>query len=721
MLIIVSNRLPISIKSIDPIEFQKSPGGLVSAIETFIKKASLSSWLWIGWPGTSLPKREMQRINAHLFQEHNYVPVYVPEKLMEKFYNGFCNRTLWPLFHSMPALTTYEKTAWESYLEVNKIFLEAILENTQTDKEIYIWIHDYHLMLLPGMIRNVLPEAKVGFFLHIPFPPPEVFAQLPWRRELLEGLLGADLIGFHTYEYTINFLRSLSRVLGIDHTLGEFEHDGRIIKVDTFPLGIDFNLFNSMESSDEKAESIKRALGYKKIVFSVDRLDYTKGIYNRLLAFEDFLQRNPNWRGRVVLILNVVPSRERVEHYQRMKNQIEEKVAQINGTFGSVEWVPVLYHYKSLSTEELIAHYRASDVLLVTPIKDGMNLIAKEFVASRKDLRGVLILSEFAGSSKELGEALVINPNAIDELSKAIEAALEMPPEEQENRLKIMRERLKRYDVLKWGNDFLESLKNMALKRNTLKTKELTERLLQELKEMFKASYKRLFLLDYDGTLVPLVRKPQLATPTQEIKDVLQKLGELENTKVVLISGRDKEQLDKWFGTLPITLVAEHGCWVKEPKEGWSTRCVKNNELIEKVKKIMDLYIDRLPQSFIEEKDFTLVFHYRSSDPEMASLRVKELTDELSSLIANTDYSILLGNKVVEVRPAGINKGTSALAFCQDHDFILAIGDDITDEDMFRVLPQKAITIKVGITPSFARYHVLSHTKVLSLLRFMVE
>ena len=260
MLIIVSNRLPISIKSIDPIEFQKSPGGLVSAIETFIKKASLSSWLWIGWPGTSLPKREMQRINAHLFQEHNYVPVYVPEKLMEKFYNGFCNRTLWPLFHSMPALTTYEKTAWESYLEVNKIFLEAILENTQTDKEIYIWIHDYHLMLLPGMIRNVLPEAKVGFFLHIPFPPPEVFAQLPWSRELLEGLLGADLIGFHTYEYTINFLRSLSRVLGIDHTLGEFEHVGvyqayKLVK-NKYPCQL--VLVGSYASDDPEGEEVYR-------------------------------------------------------------------------------------------------------------------------------------------------------------------------------------------------------------------------------------------------------------------------------------------------------------------------------------------------------------------------------------------------------------------------------------------------------------------------------
>jgi len=720
-LVIVANRLPISIRSLKPLDFQKSPGGLVSGIETFIRKAGISSWIWIGWAGSNLKKKDLNNIKDVLPQEHNCLPVYVPEKLMDRFYNGFCNRTLWPLFHSMPTLATYEKTFWESYLEVNRIFLKAILEHIEVDDETYLWIHDYHLMPIPSMLRESLPIAKIGFFLHIPFPPPEIFAQLPWRREVLEGLLGADLIGFHTHEYTINFLRSLTRILGIDYSMGGFVYADRHIKADTFPMGIDFELFNSLESSDKKAEVIKETLGHKKIVFSVDRLDYTKGIYNRLLAFEDFLLRRQDWHSRVVLILNLVPSREHVEHYQRMKNQIEQKVAQINGKFGSVEWVPVLYHYTSLPTEDLVAHYRASDVLLVTSIKDGMNLIAKEFVASRKDLRGVLILSEFAGSSKELGETMVVNPNSVEELSRAIELALEMSPEEQENRLKAMQERLKRYHVLKWGKDFLESLKDIASKRDTLKTKELNRKLLKRLRGMFKNARKKLLLVDYDGTLVPLARTPYLAMPTQEIKNILQKLGEVENTRVVLVSGRKKEQLDKWFGTLPITLVAEHGCLLKEPGEEWTTRCVANSEILEKVRAMMELCVDRLPQSFIEEKNFTLVFHYRNSDPEMASMRVKELIDELSSLIANTDYSILLGNKVVEIRPAGINKGTIALYFCQDCDFVFSMGDDITDEDMFKALPSKAITIKVGAAPSFAKYYVPSQNEALNVLRFLLE
>jgi len=720
-LLIVANRLPISIKSLKPLDFQRSPGGLVSGLESFIKKSGISSWLWIGWSGSGLKKKDIQEIKDLLLQEYHCLPVYVPEKLMDKFYNGFCNRTLWPLFHSMPTFATYEKTAWESYFEVNRTFLKAILDHVEIEKETYIWVHDYHLLLLPSMLREVFPEAKIGFFLHIPFPPPEVFGQLPWRRELLEGILGADLIGFHTHEYTINFLRSLTKVFGTDHFMGEFVYQDRIIKADTFPMGIDFELFNSLDSSDQKVEEIRKTLGNKKIVFSVDRLDYTKGIYNRLLAFEDFLLRRQDWHGRVVLILNLVPSREHVEHYQRMKNQIEQKVAQINGRFGSIEWVPILYHYTSLPTEDLVAYYRASDVLLVTPIKDGMNLIAKEFVASRKDLRGVLILSEFAGSSKELGEAVMVNPNSIEELSRAIETALEMPPEEQESRLRPMQERLRRYHVLKWGNDFLEALKAVVSKKNTLKTKELNAKLRRKLKEAFKEANKRVLFLDYDGTLVPLAKKPYLAVPTQEIKNILRRLGEFENTKVVLISGRKKEQLGKWFGDLPLILVAEHGCWIKEPQGEWTARCVANTEIMEKVRAIMELYVDRLPQSLVEEKDFTLAFHYRNSDPEMASVRVKELMDELSALIANTDYTILVGNKVLEVRPAGINKGTTALYLLDECDFVFAIGDDITDEEMFKALPPKAITVKVGVTPSFASYYVSSQNEALNVLKTLLE
>ncbi|SNZ11874.1 bifunctional alpha,alpha-trehalose-phosphate synthase (UDP-forming)/trehalose-phosphatase [Hydrogenobacter hydrogenophilus] len=716
-LVIIANRIPLTIRGTDPLIFVRSPGGLVSGIDAFIKKANISDWVWIGWVGSRVKKRDLEKIRSTLIQESNCIPIYIPEKLLDKFYNGFSNKTLWPLFHNMPDLATYKQDEWQSYQEVNKLFFRALIDNVEVDKDTYIWIHDYHLMLLPSMVREFYPDAKIGFFLHIPFPPPETFAQLPWKRETLEGLLGADVIGFHTYEYTTNFLRSLSRVLGIEHSMGELVYNSRIIKADTFPMGIDVDKFNVKDDEiEEQVLSIKQVLHYKKIIFSVDRLDYTKGIYNRLLAYEDLLKRREDFRNNVVLILNIVPSREGVEHYQRMKRQIEEKIAEINGYFGSVEWVPILYHYKSLPVNELIAHYRACDVILITPIKDGMNLVAKEFVASRQDLKGVLILSEFAGAAKELGEALIVNPNSIEELSKAIEAALDMPEDEQSFRLKAMQERLRRYDILRWGNDFISSVKEISSKREILKTKELTERLIRKLKDMFNSARKRLILLDYDGTLIPIARRPDMAIPTEEIRYILYNLGSMENTKVVLISGRKKEWLERWFGNLPITLVAEHGCLIKSPGESWEAKCYINQEIREKVKNIMESYVDKLPQAFVEEKDFTLAFHYRNADQEMASLRVAELVDEISSLIANTELNILMGNKVVEIRPASVNKGTIAVSLSQDCDFILAMGDDTTDEDMFKSLPQKSITIKVGTGPSFARYYLPSQRSALDFL-----
>jgi trehalose 6-phosphate synthase/phosphatase len=721
-LVIIANRIPLAIKEMEPLTFVRSPGGLVSGVDAFIKKANISNWIWIGWVGSHVKKKDVEKNKKILIEEQSCIPIYIPEKLVDKFYNGFSNRTLWPLFHNMPTFASYKQDEWQAYQDTNKLFFKNFVDNVEVDKDTYIWIHDYHLMLLPNIIREFYPDARIGFFLHIPFPPPETFVQLPWRKEILDGLLGADVIGFHTYEYTMNFLRSTARVLGVEHSMGEVVYSGRMIKVDTFPMGVDIDIFNLKdEKIDSQVVSIKEILHYKKIIFSVDRLDYTKGVYNRLLAYEDLLKRREDYRGKVVLILNVVPSRESVEHYQRMKRQIEEKVAEINGFFGCVEWVPILYHYKSLSVDELIAHYRACDVMLVTPIKDGMNLVAKEFIASRQDLKGVLILSEFAGAAKELGEALIVNPNSIDELSKAIETALEMSEDNQMFRLKSMQERLRRYDILKWGSDFIDAMTKIASKREILKTKELTHRLIRKLKEIFNHSKRRLILLDYDGTLVPISRNPNTAIPTQELIYTLHKLGAIENTNVVIISGRKKDWLEKWFKHLPITLVAEHGCLIKYPKENWEIKCCLNQEIREKVKNIMEPYMDKLPQAFVEEKDFTLAFHYRNADQEMAYLRVAELVEELSSLIANTELNILMGNKVIELRPANVNKGTIASSLCRNYDFIMAMGDDVTDEDMFKSLPQKSITIKIGTGPSFARYYMPSQENALEILNALVE
>uniref|UniRef100_A0A7V5XIC4 Glucosylglycerol-phosphate synthase n=1 Tax=Thermodesulfobacterium geofontis TaxID=1295609 RepID=A0A7V5XIC4_9BACT len=720
-LIIVANRLPFTITP--DLSIVKSPGGLVSGLATFLKKTKIKNYIWIGCPGSHLNKSTFKTIEEKAKRLKNY-PIFISAKLYDKFYNGFCNKVLWPLFHSFPSYVVYDESYWKTYIEVNKLFCNEVAKHVTDDS--VIWIHDYHLLLLPSMLRNLFPSIPIGFFLHIPFPPPELFMQLPWRKELLEGLLGCDLIGFHTYEYTANFLRTLSRTLGIDHKTGVILYQDRLIKVETFPMGIDFELFyNACEKRKIKSltKKIKDQFKGKKIIFSVDRLDYTKGIYNRLLAFERLLLKRQDLHEKVVLIMVVVPSREGVEHYQRMKKQLEEKISEINGFFGKIHWIPVLYYYRLLDFEELVAHYLAADVILVTPLKDGMNLIAKEFVASRKDNKGVIILSEFAGSARELGEALVVNPNSVDELTTAIEKALEISEEEQKERISLMQERLKRYNIVKWGNDFLSTLESFNEEKIKFSTKLLTPFLINEIKESFHKSSNKILFLDYDGTLVPLVSKPYLAYPDKELKNLLKSLSEIPNTDIVIISGRKKEDLDKWFNGLKLNFICEHGIFIKKYNKDWETSANFSSDFKKTIKNIMEVYVDRLPQSFIEEKEFSIVFHYRNADPELANLRVVELIDELLVLTGNMQVNLILGNKVVEVRPTGIDKGVAANIFLKEkpYDFILAAGDDTTDEDLFINLPENTITIKVGVGGSFAKYSVKSYIEIRNLLESLIK
>ncbi len=720
-LIIVSNRLPVTVHS--DLTISRSPGGLVSGLESFLKRSSIKDYIWIGWPGSYLSPSAMDQLKSKFKRLKTY-PISVSSKQFEKFYNGFCNKVLWPLFHEFLSYVDYNEEYWKTYVAVNKVFCNEVAKHVTPDS--VVWVHDYHLLLLPSMLRSLFPNLPIGFFLHIPFPSPSIFMQLPWRKELMEGMLGADLIGFHTYEYTTNFLRTLIRMFGIDHKSGTFFYQDRVVRAETFPMGIDFELFNNASRKRKIKNLVKRIreqFGEKKIIFSIDRLDYTKGIYNRLLAYERLLQRRPDLRGKVVLLIIIVPSRVGVEQYQRMKRSLEEKISEINGTFGTIEWTPVLYYNKFLNFEELTAHYLASDVMLVTSLKDGMNLIAKEFVASRKDGKGVLILSEFAGSAKELGEALIVNPNSVEELTSAIEKALGLSEEEMRERLSVMQERLRRYNILKWGTDFLSSLEQVIAERMKLATKLLTPALIDKLKESFHRAHKRILFLDYDGTLVPFANRPSLAKPDTHLLSFLSALSQLANTEVILISGRKKEDLERWFKGLNLNFICEHGLFIKRRGKDWEATAFMSSEIKNKIKSIMEVYVDRLPRSFIEEKEYSIVFHYRNADPEQANLRVAELVDELLGFTGTSDINLILGNKIVEVRPAGIDKGVAANLFLKDDnfDFILAIGDDTTDEDLFLKLPKEAVTIKVGMGTSNAKYSLKSYADVRNLLEILAS
>ncbi len=731
-LIMVSNRLPFTARVIEGrVEFSESAGGLATGISAFLDSYKYhfprsEEHLWVGWPGSTIGEGYREEVKARALAEYRAYPVFLSEADMEIFYLGFCNKTLWPLFHYFPSYTAYEEEYWQQYKQVNRIFSETLRQIVQEDD--LVWIHDYHLLLLPQMLREHFSRVHVGFFLHIPFPSFELFRLLPlrWRREILEGLVGSDLIGFHTYEYTQHFLQSVLRVLGVDHYMGQITLPNRVVKVGTYPMGIDFKKFYDASTQPEteiEKQELRKALASAKVILSVDRLDYSKGILNRLQGYELLLETYPEFRGKVVLIMVVVPSRIGVDQYEQMKRQIEECVGKINGRFGSIAWTPILYQFRHLSLYPLAALYSLSDVALVTPLRDGMNLIAKEYVASRRDGTGVLILSEMAGAAKELGEAIILNPNDRVEIANGLKEALEMPLDEQMRRVQIMQKRLRRYDVLRWASDFVNELIAMRDIQQQFNAKLLGKEVRKRLIAAYERATDRLLLLDYDGTLTPLARYPRLAQPSESILEVLKNLSRDKRNTIVLISGRDRKTLQDWFHDLHIALVAEHGFWWKEAEGDWQMLKHVSADWKGRLLPILEQYADRLPGALVEEKEHSIVWHYRAADPEHARSLVAELTDHLVNFTANIDVQVLQGSKVVEVRPAGVNKGLSALHWVSNnrHNFILAIGDDSTDEDLFGILPESAYSIRVGMTNTRARFNLRNADEVIELLQSLIR
>ncbi|MBI2676046.1 MAG: bifunctional alpha,alpha-trehalose-phosphate synthase (UDP-forming)/trehalose-phosphatase [Candidatus Aenigmarchaeota archaeon] len=724
-LLIVSNRLPITVlKKNGDLKFQKSVGGLASGLKAFLDAGMPSSgatgYLWVGWPGVSVEGKAKEKLKDMLARHYAY-PVFLSQKEMDKFYNGFCNKTIWPLFHYFPSYAVYEEEYWKHYRRVNEAFCDAVMEVAKPGD--LIWVHDYHLMLLPKLLRKRLDGAMIGFFLHIPFPSFEIFRQLPkeWRNSMLEGLLGADLIGFHTHDYTQDFLRCVLRLLGHENNMGQIFTEERTLKADTFPMGIDFQKFHTM-AADPKVrrhmDSLKKRLEDSRTILSIDRLDYTKGVINRLQGYEIFLDRNPQWHKKVAMILIVVPSRPGVEHYQQMKRQIDELVGRINGKFSSIGWTPILYQSKFLPFASLAALYSISDVALVTPLRDGMNLIAKEYVASRPDMTGTLVLSYMTGAAKELGEAIRVNPNHREDIADAIKEALEMTHEEQVRRNRIMQDRLRRYDVHRWAGDFIKDLHAVKKVQEKFNARLLNPAIRERLITDYSKARRRLILLDYDGTLVPFADHYQNSLPGEDVKGLLRLISGNPKTDVVLISGRDRNTLKEWFSGLDIGFVAEHGIWIRERGSEWNLAKALANDWKSGVLPILETFVDRLPGSFVEEKEYSIVFHYRKADPELGSVRAKDLMDTLLNFTANMDVQTLQGNKVIEIRSAGVNKGTAAGHFLSkgSYDFILAIGDDITDEDLFRILPETAYSIRVGIANTHARCSLYSQKDAIELL-----
>lgn len=709
-LLLVSNRLPVSV-GVDGgrLTLTPSAGGLATGLRGPHER---TKGLWVGWPGnvTRLTPEQDAKL-AQRLETLRLVPIHLTPAEINRYYNGVSNGVLWPLFHYLLDRVPLVSRDWETYLGVNERFADVVARCYLPGD--LIWVHDYQLLMLPALLRRRLPNARIGFFLHIPFPSSELFAILPWRETILTGMLGADVIGFHTFTYLRHFSASLLRILGVEADVDRVRYQGREVFLGAFPMGIDARSFQALAETAEVEREVSAIRGQSedgKILVAVDRLDYTKGIPRRLLAFERLLETQPKLRGRVRLLQIAVPSREAGEGYRDLRRQVDEVVGRVNGTYGTVTWMPIHCLYRGFSQMKLVALYRAADVMLVTPLRDGMNLVAKEFVASRLDEDGVLVLSEFAGAASELGDAIQVNPYDIDGTAEAISRALTMPAEERRSRMRALRRGVMSRDVDQWTSAFIDSLGAGAAEVGSLAVELASDGEAEKLVETLRSVDRRFLFVDYDGTLVPFHVSPRSAAPDAELVKLLAKLGSPGPFEVHLVSGRQREDLETWFGRLQIGLHAEHGLWSRSgPDSTWRAVAEVSLEWKARVRPILEQFVARTPGSFVEEKCASLVWHYRSADREFGALQANKMRVHLGDLLRSAPVQVVPGDKLVEVRPQAIHKGLvvrDTLANAQPPFAALALGDDSTDEDLFSALPPDGASIHVGPLPSRARYRL---------------
>lgn len=728
-LVIVSNRLPIQLKERSgKVILKESDGGLVSSLKSYLERATednlFSKTYWFGAADFSELRWNKFKSTGKNHFTFSIEPIFIEKKTFNQFYNGFCNATLWPLFHYFLSYVEFDENTFQSYEEVNNRFSERLLEFLQPGDT--LWIHDYQLMLLPELIREKQPDITIGFFLHIPFPSYELFRLLHrrWKEKIISGLLGADLIGFHTHEYVQHFLKSVRMVAGLNHQYRSIPYKGRTVKAELFPLGIDFDKFNKASGAEieEQKTIVRNNFNDRKIIFSVDRLDYTKGITHRLSGLERFLELFPEWSERFVFILVVVPSRQIVSKYNERRKLIEGQVGRINGKYSSLQWQPIIYRYNNLSFNELSALYQTADIALITPLRDGMNLVAKEFVASRVKQDGVLILSELAGAANEMGEALLVNPMDTEEVAQAIATGLSITVPEQKQSMALMQKRLIGYDVLHWVDDFFKQLSDVKALQKSQENRYVTKDVMKRIRNDFDAAKKRLLFFDYDGTLVPFVSHPRYSSPGKELLRLLETLSNDKRNEIVIISGRDFQDLEKYFEGLRLHLISEHGASTRLNGSGWVHEGRADQQWKELIRPMLELSARRSPGSFVEEKNHSMAWHYRAVNPELGFIRSRELLDHLFHLANNEHLNVIDGNKVIEVRVAGIDKGTASKKLLEvfPFDFNLAIGDDQTDEDMFKALNGKAITIRVGDDVTAAKYNLPSQQGVIKFLQQLI-
>src|SRR6266566_5210204 len=726
--IVVSNRLPLTLrKTEDGWSTERSSGGLASAMNPLLRKGGGD---WIGWPGGGGEDDVQGRmaILAQWAEDERCFAVDLPKQVATGFYEGYANQTLWPVFHNFPSQLKFDAKSWEAYIEANRIFCEAVVNRYRPND--LIWVHDYHLMLLPQMLRDRLPDAAIGFFLHIPFPSSEIFPVLPRREELLEGLLGADLLAFQTHGHLQQFRASLLRVLGMESKIQQIAVGSRPVRLEALPIGIAPEEYTDLLKSDKTtadqyAEWVARYSG-RKVVLAVDRLDYTKGVIERLRAYAHLLRSSPELKEMVVLIQIAVPSREGIDTYQDLRTEVNRLVGEMNGKLGTPEWTPLVYINRSIERTELVGLYKLADVCWVGSLRDGMNLVAKEYVACKAEGDGVLVLSEFAGAAAEMGEALLINPFDEERTASTVERALALDEDERRQRMKTLHARVLRNNVFRWGDRFLTSLQEAVSERGRYVDTQPKWLRPAEAQQAYRSAKRRLLALAYDGTIAPFTKHPQQAAPPPSVLSLLTALARESKNCVALMSGRPAEDLDRWFGAIgSMWLVAEHGAELKPPGSSWEPlRSPVPTDWKSTVMPILEHFVDRTPGSFIEEKKYALVWHHRLAEPEFGAWLANELVSMLEAMLADTELRAFRGQKMVEVRPVWANKGEAferILAGYSQPDFLFAAGDDRTDEDLFERLRDGAWTVHVGPGATRAAFMVRDLESLRSLLETFTQ
>jgi trehalose 6-phosphate synthase/phosphatase len=716
--LIVSNRLPVTVRAdADGVEVQPSVGGVATGLWGPHER---SGGLWIGWTGLvdPLPEKDQTELAARL-EAMRLVQVSLTREEVQRYYESYSNGVLWPLFHYFAGELPLEVQGFEDYERVNRRFADAVIAHHRPGD--LVWIHDYQLMRVPALVRSRIPEARIGFFLHIPFPSSETFRILPQREQILEGLLGADLIGFHTAAYVRHFSSSVLRTTGAWTDVDRIPWRGREVRLGVFPMGVDAARWRELAGEPAVVEEIQALRsGSERLLVGIDRLDYTKGIPRRLLAYEQLLLRHPELCEHVRAVQLAVPSRTGVGAYQGLRETVDALVGRINGRFATPTWSPVRYLARGLSPPEVAALYRAADVLVVTPIRDGMNLVAKEFIAARTDRDGVLVLSEFTGAAAELAEALIVNPYDVEGTAEALWRALQMPSEERHIRMTALRARVETYDVHRWAREFLDRLGSDIEAPHALRPSAPSA--LAAAQARIRAAPSATLLIDYDGTLVEFAPTPDLAVPDAGLLTLLDALA--RRYVVHVVSGRRRDTLERWLAALPVGLHAEHGYWSRMRGERWNGAVIDPSSWLPQVRTILEEYAARTPGALVEEKTAGLAWHYRAADPEFGAAQAGDLLLHLATLLSNAPAEVLTGDHVVEIRPQGVNKGKvvpAVVAHSPRGTLVAALGDDRTDEDLFAALPPGSVSIHVGPAASRADLRVRNVTEARAFLRGLLE